>query len=219
MRREYFDQMYAASPDPWGFTDRWYEQRKYALTLAALTRQRYRSVFEPGCSIGVLTAQLALRCDRLLAVDLVDTAVQNARREVRDLPDGAGDVVVERWDAHDDWPAASFDLIVVSEMLYYLDAEVAERFIRAADDHLTADGELVLTHWRPRVPEYPLTGDQAHTIARRTSSRELTAHYEDSDLVLDVLGPAGGGSVATREGLRARGEMETGGVAAPAMGT
>ena len=32
----YFDRLYAADPDPWGFTSRWYEQRKYALTVAAL---------------------------------------------------------------------------------------------------------------------------------------------------------------------------------------
>jgi len=202
VRREYFDQMYAASPDPWGFTDRWYEQRKYALTLAALTRQRYRSVFEPGCSIGVLTAQLALRCDRLLAVDLVDTAVQNARREVRDLPDGAGDVVVERWDAHDDCPAASFDLIVVSEMLYYLDPPDARRFMDRAADHLDADGEVLLVHWRERVPEYPMTGDEAHTLAVATRGLDTQATYEDDDLVLHLLAPTGAGSTAVREGLR-----------------
>ncbi|MFE7421819.1 hypothetical protein [Rhodococcus sp. NPDC057529] len=63
MGPSYFDAMYAASPDPWGFGDRWYEQRKYALTLAALPRPRYRRAFEPGCSIGILTAALAHRCD------------------------------------------------------------------------------------------------------------------------------------------------------------
>ncbi len=202
MRREYFDQMYEASPDPWGFTDRWYEQRKYALTMAALTRQRYRSVFEPGCSIGVLTAQLAMRCDRLLAVDLVDTAVHQARQEVRDLPGGAADVIVERWDAHDDWPAASFDLIVVSEMLYYLDPPDARRFMDRAADHLDADGELLLVHWRERVPEYPMTGDEAHTLAIATQGLEVQAAYRDDDLVLHLLAPIGAGSTALREGLR-----------------
>ena len=33
---DYFDGVYAAGPDPWGFTDRWYEERKRAVTLAAL---------------------------------------------------------------------------------------------------------------------------------------------------------------------------------------
>jgi SAM-dependent methyltransferase len=194
--------MYAVDPDPWGFADRWYEQRKYALTLAALTRQRYRSVFEPGCSIGVLTAQLALRCDRLLAVDLVDTAVQNARRAVGDLPDGSAEVVVERWDAHEDWPTETFDLIVVSEMLYYLDPPDARRFMDQAAGHLDADGELLLVHWRERVPEYPMTGDEAHALAIATRGLDVQASYEDDDLVLHLLAPTGATSTAHREGLR-----------------
>ena len=46
----YFDAMYDAAPDPWGFQDRWYERRKYAISLAQLPERRYRSAFEPGCS-------------------------------------------------------------------------------------------------------------------------------------------------------------------------
>ena len=37
---DYFDRMYAGAADPWGFGSRWYEQRKYALTLAALPGRR-----------------------------------------------------------------------------------------------------------------------------------------------------------------------------------
>ena len=32
----YFDAMYQAADDPWGFESRWYEQRKYAISLALL---------------------------------------------------------------------------------------------------------------------------------------------------------------------------------------
>lgn len=56
--------MYAASDDPWGFDDRWYERRKYALTLAILTRPTYTCAFEPGCANGALTELLQARCDR-----------------------------------------------------------------------------------------------------------------------------------------------------------
>ena len=51
----YFDRMYSESVDPWQLQSRWYEQRKYAITLALLPYARYRHAFEPGCSIGVLT--------------------------------------------------------------------------------------------------------------------------------------------------------------------
>jgi SAM-dependent methyltransferase len=204
VRREYFDQMYAASADPWGFTDRWYEQRKYDLTLATLTRPRYRSAFEPGCSIGVFTALLARRCDRLLAVDLVASAVRDATARIADLPPDAGHVTVGQWDAHDPWPDETFDLVVVSEMLYYLDPSYARQFMDEAADHLAPEGELVLVHWRERVPEYPLTGDEAHAIALDTQGLEPQASYQDADLVLHLLARTGTASTATREGLRDR---------------
>ena len=57
----YFRDCYAASADPWGLAERWYEARKYALSLALLPAERYSAAFEPGCSIGVLSAQLAAR--------------------------------------------------------------------------------------------------------------------------------------------------------------
>ena len=47
----YFDRMYEDA-DPWGYESSWYEQRKYALTVAALGRRRYRSAFEPGTAPG-----------------------------------------------------------------------------------------------------------------------------------------------------------------------
>ena len=76
----FFDAMYARSDDPWGFTTRWYEARKYALTLAALPRARYRRVFEPGCAIGALTGRLAERADSVVAMDVSAGALAQARR-------------------------------------------------------------------------------------------------------------------------------------------
>ena len=58
----YFTDMYAEASDPWGLAERWYEQRKYAITVAMLPQPRYRHAFEPGCSVGVLTERLAGRC-------------------------------------------------------------------------------------------------------------------------------------------------------------
>ena len=41
--RTYFDAMYQEAADPWGFEDRWYEQRKFSVSLAMLPAVRYRS--------------------------------------------------------------------------------------------------------------------------------------------------------------------------------
>ena len=111
----YFDAMYQAAGDPWGFGERWYEQRKYAVSLAQLPSARYRSGFEPGCSIGVLTRQLAARCDTLLACDVAAAAVDAAAGRTRDL----AHVRVERREIARQWPPGRFNLVVFSEILYY----------------------------------------------------------------------------------------------------
>ena len=88
----YFDDLYAASPDPWEFETRWYEARKYALSLALLPAECYGAAFEPGCSIGVLTGQLAPRCGHLLSCDGAAAAVRLAAQRTASL----GNVTVER---------------------------------------------------------------------------------------------------------------------------
>src|ERR1700727_3460886 len=75
----HFRERYRASSDPYGLAERWYEARKYALTVALLPRERYGTAFEPGCSVGVLTAALSSRCDSLLACDAIADAVASAR--------------------------------------------------------------------------------------------------------------------------------------------
>jgi Nodulation protein S (NodS) len=91
----HFQGKYDASPDPYRLADRWYEARKYTISIALLPAQRYSSAFEPGCSTGVLTARLASRCDRLLVCDAIPHAVESARRVIPD-----------------EWPEESFDLIM-----------------------------------------------------------------------------------------------------------
>ena len=78
----YFERMYAASGDPWQLGERWYEKRKYAITLALLPYQRYRHAFEPGCSVGVLTEQLVRRCDHVTSTDVAPTALDATHRRL-----------------------------------------------------------------------------------------------------------------------------------------
>jgi hypothetical protein len=61
LRADYFRRLYAADPDPWAFATSSYERATYDATLAALPCPRYRAGFEIGCSIGVLTRDLAAR--------------------------------------------------------------------------------------------------------------------------------------------------------------
>ena len=195
----YFRERYAASPDPYGLAERWYEARKYAVSVALLPRERYGDAFEPGCSIGVLTARLAARCDRLLSYDVVPEAVASARARTAGLPG----VRVERRTVPRDWPPGTFDLIVFSELLYYFDdADLAEVLDRAAGA-LGPDGHLLAVHWRHPAPRHPRTGDDVHLTLAAYSRLTRLAHYRDQDFTAEVFARADGDlrSVAQAGGI------------------
>lgn len=154
----YFEQVYAASSDPWDFTNSEYERTKYQDTLAHLPRTRYGRGFEVGCSIGVLTAQLAKRCDRLLSVDVAEAALAQARRRCEGLPE----VRIEQMQIPEGEPDGSFDLIVVSEVGYYWSPQDQARSMTLLAAHHEVRGHLVLVHWTPAVHDYPQTGDAVH---------------------------------------------------------
>ena len=178
----YFDAMYQAAADPWGLQDRWYEQRKYAISLALLPGRRYRRAFEPGCSIGVLTAMLAGRCDRLLACDGAQAAVRAAAARTRDLPQ----VLVERRQIPRQWPAGRFDLVVFSEILYYFGDDDLDRVLSRGVRALEPGGTLLAVHWRHPVADYPRSGDDVHQVlAARPGLARLVSH-EEPDFLAEV---------------------------------
>lgn len=190
----YFDRLYDGEADPWQFRTRPYEARKRALTLAALPAEFYATVFEPGCSIGVLSGALAERCDRLLAMDISAEALRLAQPAV------PRNVELRLGAVPSDWPAGSFDLVVLSEMGYYLDTEDVVRLAALATGSAR---DLLAVHWRHPVADYPLSGDDVHAAldeaAGRAGMRRLVDHVED-DLRLNVWSHDGR-SVAERTGV------------------
>ncbi|WP_420881071.1 class I SAM-dependent DNA methyltransferase [Rhodococcus sp. (in: high G+C Gram-positive bacteria)] len=197
MPDDYFADMYSQAPDPWGFDERWYEERKRALTAAVLPRRRFRSAFEPGCSIGNLTEVLATRCDHVLATDIVDDVLERARARL----DGA-DVTFRRWALGDPWPTGSFDLVVLSEVAYYLSPQALDRTLDDLGEHLATDGVILAVHWRHPVADYPQTGDAVHAALAARTGLVRTARYADPDVLIETFEPGPEtASVAAREGL------------------
>ena len=157
---DYFDHVYQANRDPWNFETSPYEREKYAATLAALPHPHYAEAFEIGCSLGVLTARLAPRCGHLLAVDVSEVALAQARARCAALPQ----VEIKLMQVPNEFPGQSFDLILLSEVGYYWSAAD----LACATDKLIASlrpgGQLLLVHWTPPVHDYPLTGDDVHNF-------------------------------------------------------
>ncbi len=177
----YFDDLYAAAPDPWGLATEPYEARKHALTVAALPRARYRRAFEPGCAIGVLTARLAERCAELLAWDGAAAAVAATRARVP-----AAHVRVTRARIPAQWPAGRFDLVLLSELLYYLPAADRAAVAGRLPGTVEPGGHLLAVHWRHPFAEAACTGDEAHAELAAVAGFEQRAGYLEDDFRLDV---------------------------------
>ncbi|MGP6426860.1 class I SAM-dependent methyltransferase [Pseudomonas pharyngis] len=193
----YFEGLFAGNNDPWGFRQRWYEQRKRLVTLAALSRPHYRAIFEPGCANGELSAALAERCDRLLCCDTSAAAVNLARTRLS-LFDHAE---VRQGRLPVDWPEEKFDLIVFSEIGYYLDRQDLTEVIRRISDSLTADGQLLACHWRPPIDGCPLNARQVHDLIHEQLHMPRLVLHQEADFLLEVWSREPR-SVAALEGLR-----------------
>ncbi|WP_428376888.1 SAM-dependent methyltransferase [Lichenicoccus sp.] len=158
--RTVFDRLYADDPDPWKFETSAYEQAKYADTLAQLDRRQFESGLELGCSIGVMTLALAGRCRSLLAVDLAEAALVRARMRCDGLTANRVSFRCAMLPREWNWPELRFDLILVSELLYFLSpADNA-----ALAGHCIAQSEpgciVLLVNWTGPT-DTPCTGDAA----------------------------------------------------------
>lgn len=154
--RAYFDRLYAGADDPWSFRTSPYEAEKYDRTIATL-EQRYAKGLEIGCSVGVLTRRLAEHVDQLLALDISERAVAQARATCADRPN----VSFAQNDVTRDFPAGAFDLVIVSEVAYYWSGDDLAR-VRASIAASATGGDVLLVHFLPKVSDYVRDGDAVH---------------------------------------------------------
>jgi SAM-dependent methyltransferase len=171
LNREYFETLYRVNPDPWNFASSSYEDQKYEATLGALSHDYYESAIEIGCSIGILTARLATRCGRLHAVDTSPTAVKSAKTNCR----SCNNVDIHIATAPFGLPHGSYDLLLLSEVLYYLDRGDLQSL---ADWCLTVAGdgaEVILCHWLGPT-DYPLSGALASDLFIEAMQARLELH-------------------------------------------
>jgi len=134
----HFEAIYARNRDLWKYGTSAYEQEKYT---------------------AVLTRRLADRCDELLAIDVVERALAQARALCADTPQ----VSFARARIPEEWPEGRFDLIVISEVLYYLDPADIRRTATACLRSLEPGGTLVLVNFLP-PNKRPCYADEAVTL-------------------------------------------------------
>lgn len=179
----YFDEKFAADEDPWHYEDSWYETRKRKLVLASLPDRHYRNAFEPGCANGALSAALAMRSSRLLCADFSPRAVALAQARLANFPH----VRVQVLTVPDAWPTEQYDLVVISEIGYYLEAGRCAELARLACSSVEPGGTLLCCHWRRVADDFRTTGAAVHRIftqtAKISSLRAVTLIGDDEFLI------------------------------------
>lgn len=155
---ERFERLYHESPDPWGYRTSDYEREKYAATLAALPKRSHGLCLEVGCSIGVFTGLLAARCEHVVAIDFSLGALQLARLHLQ----GMRNVDLLRAGFPEETPPGSWDLIVCSEILYYLQPAALDEAVGWLKTQLAYGASVVAVSWRGVGHEEPLLGDEVH---------------------------------------------------------
>jgi SAM-dependent methyltransferase len=193
----YFDDMYARSIDPWGLSHSWYERRRHSILLALLPYHRYRHAFEPGCSVGVLTEQLTYRAHHVTAIDVATAALERASRRLR--AGGRREQVTLLHRSIDvPWPQGPFDLVVLSEVGYYLPADALRAVLDREVPRLMPGATVIASHWRHPVRGYPMTGDHASDVVAATRGLHLLGSYRDADVAIEVFDTTTATSVAAR---------------------
>lgn len=180
-----FESRYRTDPDPWGYDSSPYERAKYLATLSACGPGPFASALELGASIGAFTALLAPRCTALITLDAAPTAVDLARRRL------AGDPALAHVDARTaiipaEIPHGPFDLVVASEILYYLDSAELRATLDRLRQVITPGGRLVAVHWRPTGPERPLTAADVHAALRTAGWFQIRRSGHTARYMLDA---------------------------------
>lgn len=192
----HFEALYRQGRDPWRMEGSWYEERKRSLLLACLPARHYASAYEPGCGEGLLTQPLATRCQTLLAADVSELALHSTRARLAGMPQ----VHCVRHVLPQDWPAGPFDLVVLSELLYYLDAERLRVLVERLLASLQPQSTVVACHWRHAIEGCALDGMQVHRQLHDALGLPRVLQLHDADFCIDVWERGHGRSLALREG-------------------
>jgi SAM-dependent methyltransferase len=132
-----------------------------------------------------------------LCCDTADAAVRLARTRLS-LFDHAE---VRQSRLPGDWPEEKFDLIVFSEIGYYLDRDDLTAVAQRMGQSLAADGQVLACHWRPPIDDCPLNARQVHDLLHEHLHLPRLVLHQEADFILEVWSREPR-SVAALEGLR-----------------
>ncbi len=153
----YFERLYLNDSDPWNCSTSVYHQKKFSDTLALLPRPTYNEVLDAGCGNGIFTSLISERAHQVLGIDFSKKAAQLARERCESL----ANVSIQNCDLLKMPPKQQCDLIVCSELLYYLskpksNKELARKILvelLSPSGHLVIVTALFVDDWEKYLEE------------------------------------------------------------------
>jgi peptidoglycan/xylan/chitin deacetylase (PgdA/CDA1 family) len=166
-RRAYWEAFFRKE-DPWNYGSA-YEQEKYDLQLELLPEGAIDTAVELACAEGRFTEKLAPRVRQLIATDISATALARAAERCR----GKDHIDFRQLDLAVDELPQGVDLIVCSEVLYFLDDETELRRVAARmAAALKPGGHIITAHALVLREDMSRTGfDWGHPWGATTISR------------------------------------------------
>ncbi len=151
-QRFIFEMTFVLGRDPWNYTSL-YQQTKYEQTIKLLPSIPIKQALELGCAEGYLTGSLATRVDHLIAADISQIALDRAAKNctVQRLEN----VCYLRLDLTTDLLPMGCDLIVCSEVLYYIGGQTELQTVARKLVNALAPGGYLLTAHAHRVNKEP----------------------------------------------------------------
>lgn len=177
-----FELKFRGNIDPWNYRHSRFERQKRKILIQACGCAKRGRGLELACANGETTRELSRLCLKLTAIDGSPTALAEAQRRNGDIQG----LKFVRASLPDEMPRGSFDLIVVSEIAYYLNANDLRRLARSLPDALTPGGRVVVLHHRRRFPDAAQHSGRAHqmlcTLLRRSLRPVLRSSYAQFDV-------------------------------------
>jgi predicted TPR repeat methyltransferase len=158
MRPGFFDHFYDDG-DTFGYDRNPEDQLKFARTLEVCGGNGLGRVLELGCAVGSFTEVLVPHASEVLALDVSRATVERVRERMH----GSSHVRAVAMTLPDEFPEGEFDVVVASDVLYYLPVADLQRCVERIEASLDVGGAFVAVHYVPRMGSV-LNGDEAHDV-------------------------------------------------------
>ncbi|MEF2072208.1 class I SAM-dependent methyltransferase [Consotaella aegiceratis] len=157
-----FEAKFRQNADPWNYAGSRFEAFKRGVLLQACGAGQRGRVLELACANGVTTMALRTRVLRIVGIDASPTAIEAARHRTHDCDR----IRVEVGLLPHDMPRGPFDLIVVSELLYYLPERNLFQTLARLRTATAPGGRVVLLHHLLNFDDAAFRPWLAHAAAR-----------------------------------------------------